>query len=353
MPEFTPYQVEPHLKARFDAVSRKLGFNASDTASWQHWRTQLRAKLREITGYDSLVPAPSDAVVLEEVKFDGYTRQRIDIHTEPDVVMPIYVLVPDDISGPVPAIMTPHGHGSGGKYCVVDNRIDEEVSKAIDFYNYTYAVQYVREGFIVFAPDARGFGERQERGALERGSLMASSCQALNNMAYPLGQTVTGMWTWDMHRLVDYIQSRPDADGLKIGCAGLSGGGLQTLWAAALDERIGCAVVSGYMYGYKQSLLDQHGHCSCNYVPHLYEYADMGDIAALIAPRPLLIETGDEDTLNGADGLDNVKPQVEIAREAYRVAGNEDDLYHDIFHGPHRWNGIEAVPWMRKHLMDG
>jgi dienelactone hydrolase len=350
MPEFTPYQVHPHLRARFDAVGRKLAFNADTVESWQHWRAQLGGKLRELTGYDTMVPTPPDAVVTEELKFDGYTRQRVELRTEPDVIMTLYVLIPDGVSGPAPAVMAPHGHSSGGKYAVVDNRIDDDVSQTIDKLNYAYAVQFVREGFIVFAPDARGFGERQENAALQ-GSLLGSSCQWINNMAYPLGQTVTGMWAWDLHRLIDYIETRDDADSSRVGCAGLSGGGLQTLWASALDERIRCSVVSGYMYGYKQSLLDLHGNCSCNYVPHLYEYVDMGDIAALIAPRPLLIETGDIDPLNGADGLDNVKPQVEMARAAYRVAGSEDDLYHDIFPGPHRWNGIEAIPWMRKHLM--
>ena len=99
-------------------------------------------------------------------------------------------------------------------------------------------------------------------------------------MGLPLGQTVTGMWAWDLHRLIDYVQTRDDCQADRIGCAGLSGGGLQTLWATALNRRIRCAVVSGYMFGYKQSLLDMHTNCSCNFVPHLYEHLDMGDIAA-------------------------------------------------------------------------
>jgi hypothetical protein len=171
-------------------------------------------------------------------------------------------------------------------------------------------------------------------------------------MAYPLGQTVTGMWTWDLHRLIDYIQSRPDCRANQIGCAGLSGGGLQTLWATALDERIRCAVISGYLYGYKESLLDAHTNCSCNYVPHLYEYVDMGDIAALIAPRPLLVETGSKDPLNGASGLDNVYSQMDIIRAAYRLLGAESRLAHDVFEGDHRWHGVQAIPWMKQFLAE-
>ena len=62
--------------------------------------------------------------------------------------------------------------------------------------------------------------------------------------------------------------------------------------AACRAVGIAARFVSGYLYGFKESLLDKHENCSCNYVPHLYEYVDMCDIAALIAPRPLLVETG-------------------------------------------------------------
>jgi len=161
------------------------------------------------------------------------------------------------------------------------------------------------------------------------------------------------MWAWDLHRLADYIATREDCVPGRVGCAGLSGGGLQTLWATALDDRIRCAVVSGYFYGYKESLLDQHTNCSCNYVPHLYEYADMGDIGALIAPRPLVIETGTLDTLNGASGLANVKSQVRITRRAYRLLGAGRHLEHVIFEGEHRWDGTVAIPFMKRHLSEG
>ncbi len=109
-------------------------------------------------------------------------------------------------------------------------------------------------------------------------------------------------------------------------------------------------MVSGYFYGYKQSLLDMYGNCSCNYVPHLWEYVDMGDIAGLVAPRPLMIQTGTRDSLNGVGGLDNVTPQVDRAREVYRAFGAEDRLRHDVFEGPHRWDGVEAVPFLAEQV---
>lgn len=342
------YTTHPYLRARWDRVGRKLAFKARNREEWREWRQRTLRKLKQLIGYDTMASCPLRPKITEKVVCDGYTRERVEIQTEPGVVMTLYVLVPKTGKSPFSAVIAPHGHGSAGKYSPAGRRDMPEVAKAIDFYNYDYGVQFCRAGFITFCPDARGFGERQEEAA--KVNPMDSSCRFINNMAYPLGQTVTGMWAWDLHRLVDYIETRRDADAKRLGCGGLSGGGLQTLWATAFDQRIQCAVISGYLYGYKESLLDQHTNCSCNYVPHLYEYVDMGDVAALIAPRSLLIETGDEDTLNGASNLANVKSQVDIIRRAYRLLGAEDRLYHDVFHGPHRWHGVQALPWMKRFV---
>jgi hypothetical protein len=125
---------------------------------------------------------------------------------------------------------------------------------------------------------------------------------------------------------------------------------MQTLWAAALDKRIKCAVISGYFYGYKEALLMRPYNCSCNFVPRLWEYADMGDIASLIAPRPLLIETGAKDPLNGKSGVKNVTKEVEITRRAYELFSAGDKLIHHIFEGQHVWNGERTMGFIKQWL---
>jgi len=341
------YMTESYFQDRWERTERKLALKAQSRSEFDVWKQTTRGKLMELTGYDTMITSPLNPVVTGEEDMGDYTRQRVEIETEPGVIMPVYVLIPKG-EGPFPAMLCPHGHSSGGKYSPAGRRDIPELADTIEKHNYDYGVQFCRAGFVAFCPDARGFGERLERYA--RGELIASSCQYINNMAFPLGQTVTGMWAWDLHRLVDYVETREECIPGKIGCAGLSGGGLQTLWATAFDERIRCAVISGYFYGYRESLLTLHGNCSCNYVPHLYEHVDIGDVGALIAPRPVLIETGDDDGLNGPSGLDNVIPQVETLKRAYRLFDAEDRVYHDIFHGKHRWNGVEAIPWAVRQL---
>jgi hypothetical protein len=76
----------------------------------------------------------------------------------------------------------------------------------------------------------------------------------------------------------------------------------------------------------------------------------MGDLGALIAPRPLLIETGDADGLNGKSGLANVLPQVAQTRRAYTLYDADAALLHDVFPGGHKWHGDPAVQWLCQHL---
>ena len=352
IPKFFP--AHQALRARFDREARQFAVDVRDRRHFAAWRRRTRAHLRRITGVDTMQPAPLRPRVTESVPCEGYVRHRVEITTEPNVVMPLYLLVPNGLRRGErrPAIICPHGHASAGKNSPVGRTEILAVHDAVEQYNYAYAHRWAQRGFITAAPDARAFGERREPIGQqhEESAYLRSTCIPLNHAAISLGQSLTGMWTFDLIRLVDYLQSRKDVDADRIGCGGLSGGGLQTLWLAALDDRIRAAVVSGYFYGYRDSLLDLNGNCGCNYVPGLWQAVDMGDLGALVAPRPLLIETGDRDPLNGARGIKNVSEQAAITRSAYDLFHASAELVHDVRHGEHRWYGYLAEPWLAERL---
>ncbi|MFC5652608.1 dienelactone hydrolase family protein [Paenibacillus solisilvae] len=354
IPTETFYTSTESLSRLFDKNVRKLRFQGETAEAFRTWKQEAAAQLKKVTGMDQMEYCDLEPRILGTEQMDGYRREKWLIQTEPDVWMPFYILLPDGIAeGETrPAMIAPHGHGSAGKYSPASRTDIPAVAEAVENYNYGYGLRFVQEGYIVFCPDARGFGERREwmlQGEEER-AFLNSTCVELNHIAISLGRSLTGMWTWDLIRLVDYIETRTDCTPGKIGCAGLSGGGLQTLWLAALDERVQCAVVSGYFYGYKDSLLKYSYNCGCNYVPSLWNHVDMGDLGAMIAPRPLLIETGNEDGLNGDRGLQNVTEQLEITRDAYSVWGQENRLQHHIFEGRHRWDGKETYPFVDRWL---
>jgi dienelactone hydrolase len=166
----------------------------------------------------------------------------------------------------------------------------------------------------------------------------------------PMGISVVGMHAFDLVRLVDYLGSRDDVRADRIGCVGFSGGGWQALAAGITDERLAALVVSGYIHPIAAPLLFGKHNCACNMVPHLWEHFEMGDLAALIAPRPLMIQTGDSDPLSGPGGVGDVQKQVDITAAAYRLLGAADRLTFDVVHGGHRWDGAKPIPWVQQWL---
>ena len=348
------YDCLPHFSKIMAESEPAMRMNCKTPEEFEAWREKAENKLRELLGFDKMRRAagPEPRLVSCE-KMDGYTREKWTIFTEPDVVMPFYRLVPDGIGKGEkrPAVIAQHGHGSCGKEAVAGNAFFPELGESIERCNYAFGVSAVKEGAIVFCPDARGFGERREIDMQgdDAGRRLSSSCYYLNFMALPLGMCVTGMWVWDLMRLTDYIETLEDVDPDRIGCIGLSGGGMLTLYFTALEKRIKYAAVSGYFYGFRQALLELY-NCSCNYVPHMWENFDVGDVGSLIAPRPFVIETGTDDPLNGSGRLGNVYPYVEQVRSAYRLAGKEDLLCHDVFEGPHMWHGTKSVEGIKKYL---
>ena len=106
--------------------------------------------------------------------------------------------------------------------------------------------------------------------------------------ALMLGKTLIGERVFDLIRGIDFVNTRADLDSSRIGCMGNSAGGLVSFYTACLDERIRLAVVSCAYCSYGESWL-KYPHCACSYVPGIMEYADMGDLGGLIAPRHLVM----------------------------------------------------------------
>jgi len=354
------YDVTEHFARLFDTAGRQLAFKGRTRRDALVWQKKLRAKLAELLGMGTCERTKPRAKCHGREDMGSYWREDWTIHTEPDVIMPFYVLVPKDIRKGErrPAVLCPHGHGSGGRSSPAGRADIPIIARKITAHNYDYAVQLVRLGFVTFAMDARGFGQRRIQVNVQKDkedpeSYINSSCHELLIMSYPLGQTIAGQWAWDLMRLLDYAETRPEIDPQRIGSAGLSGGGHQTLYLSALDSRVKAAVVSGYFYGVKDSLIRIANHCFCNCVPRLWTYADMGDLGGLIAPRGLLIETGDRDSLNGKSGVGNTTTQVDYTRKVYRAMGCPGQLAHHVFSGGHVWCGEQALPWLKKQLSLG
>ncbi len=386
--KMTYYDSLPGMLKYYDDVAAKDRFTGSTPDVLKQWQEASRKTLSEVIGLKRLMAAGKDGVILspgqqaghaenakseealnpspvcemvESVPIEGgITREKYIFHVDEYTCMPMYVLRPaGESKGTYLALA---GHQGGGKESIAGVWDVKCIREKIDFFNYDYGLKLAKMGYLTICPDPRAFGERRDEAAQgdTPDKILNSSCRNLANMTIPMGLSVIGLCVYDYVRLIDYLTltdnvitgaseksgesvEQDKVDGYtatetgRVGIVGFSGGGMQALYLAALDERVKNVIISGYMYGVKDSLLILNNNCSCNFVPGLWEHFDMGDIASMIAPRPLIIQSCEEDHLNGPRGLENVYEQVEIIRRAYEIYGAGDDLKHDIRPGEHHF----------------
>jgi dienelactone hydrolase len=318
----------------------RLAFGATTAADLAAWQDELRTKLLELSGVAALAahrPAVPELLAPAPAEDCGsYTRQRLLLRTTHDWLLPFYLLRPKG-AGPFRLLLALHGHGDGARNVVGLAETPAERER-IAYHRYAYAVEAVERGYLVAAPCKRGFGEAIGGGRF--------TCRNLSANAIVAGLSVIGLHTWDNQRLLDYLATRPDVRPGPFACIGLSGGGGGTLWLAALDPRIGAAVISGHLANYDHTGAGLFG-CVCNAVPGLLHWADRSDIAGLIAPRPLLIESADQDECYSRA---RTLAAYAVVERIYEVAGQPERLALDCFPGHHCWSGRLAWDFLARHL---
>lgn len=320
---------------------------AENVSDWQVWR---RAFERALWANLGRMPAavPLAAECTEVVDCEDHIRERVVFDTTPFDSVPAYVLLPKDMAPGErrPGILAAHGHGNGKTD--VSGAHPPEHEDQVKAHNYDYARQFVRRGYVVIAPDWRGFGERQSPADWARAG--RDKCN-VNYMAYGyFGYHLLTLQIWDGMRTLDYLQSRPEVDPTRIGCAGLSLGGTMTTYLAALDSRIRVACISGYLSTVRHDAITDRGQgnfCGAQYSPGLLEIGDIPDVACLIAPRPLIAEMGIRDT---CFVIDDVKAAYEQVERLYQATGYADCIDCDIFDGGHQFSGRKSFAWFEKWL---
>lgn len=318
-------------------------FRAQTVDEWKVWREDLKKKLIELlSGFSERVPLEPE--ILERKEFKDYIRERVIFNSAPKVSVVGYLLIPKDIKLPAPGVIALHGHGYG-KDDIVGIWEDGTERTIPDGYQKDFGVSLAKNGFVTFAIEQACFGERREPEDIAKDKYQ-SSCRKVSFWAMLLGKTVLGMRVWDVMRAIDYLETREEVDRSRIGAMGISGGGMTTLFSSALDERIKAAVVSGYLNTFKDSILSIY-HCECNYVPGILRYAEMYDIAGLIAPRALLVESGTKDNIFPIKATEFAVSKV---KKVYELLGVLDKFGLDIFEGRHQISGRKAFDFLKREL---
>jgi dienelactone hydrolase len=323
---------------------RQLGFRATTRAEAEAWQNALRLKLTELIGGFPKVRSPLQPVTLETRQFSGYRREKLVFNSRPDMSVLAYVLLPEKAKPPTPVMICLPGHGRGVDDIVgIDDNGRDRVDKS--GYQHDFAIQMAESGVAAVAIEPLAFGCRRDPINARRG-LSANACQPSAGGALLVGQTMIGWRVWDVMRTLDYIATRSELDSRRVGCMGISGGGTVTTFAAALEPRIRVAMVSGYLNTFRDSI-GSLSHCIDNYVPGILNWAEMYDVAGLIAPRPLFIESGEK------DNIFPIKASIECfnrVQEIYGVFGVEKRVEQEVFPGEHSFWGRRGVPFLAREL---
>jgi predicted peptidase len=161
-----------------------------------------------------------------------------------------------------------------------------------------------------------------------------------------LGENMTAWRVYDVMRTIDWIETRKELDAKRVGCMGISGGGLTTTFAAALEPRIRAAFVSGYLNTFLDSVYTI-SHCIDNYIPGILQWCEMYDVGGLIAPRPLFVESGDKDNIFPVHAS---RLSFERVKRVYEIFGKAGLAEQEIFPGEHSFWGKRGLPFIAKHL---
>ncbi len=262
-----------------------------------------------------------------------YTETRFLFESEPDVTVNAHLLLPKNAPQErLPLVICLQGHATG-MHISLGRAVYPGDQDIISGGDRDFALQIVARGQAALALDQRAFGER---GGTEKGP----ACYQPSVQALLMGRTIVGQRCWDVSRAIDVVSERfPQLDMSKIAVMGNSGGGVTTLYAAAVDERITAAMPSCAFCGFMSSFGTQY-HCLCSYVPGIMRDFDMGDLAGLIAPRPLIVVNGKDDIIFP---VDSAKEQADVARMYYAAAGAPKNFEHVI--GPEGHRFYAALSW--------
>jgi cephalosporin-C deacetylase-like acetyl esterase len=301
---------------------------AASVDEWNQRRETLRARLLKAWGGFPEIACDLEPRKLGEFQRDGYRVEKIVFQTRPGVWMTANAYIPDQIKGRVPAILHVHGHWAGAKQDpVVQSR----------------CIGCVKLGFFVLSVDAFGAGERGVAKGLGEyhGEMTAATL-------FPIGLPLSGLQVYENMRAVDYLRTRPEVDPDWIGITGASGGGNQSMYAGAIDERFRC-VVPTCSVGTYQSYLSA-ACCMCEVVPGALRFTEEGDILSLAARRGLMVTSATMDAFQFSVG----EARKSMARvDSIAKLFSDADVKHTIIESPHHYNQPmrEAMyGWMTKHL---
>jgi dienelactone hydrolase len=328
----------------YESAPLKMTFQAQNRKQAEAWQKQLRSKVTELVGGFSSARGPLHEQTLEVREFPQYRREKFVFESRPGLAVLGYLLTPADAKPPYRTMICVPGHGRGVDDIVgIDDQGRDRTNK--DGYQHDFAIQVAEHGLAAIAIEPMAFGCRRDPKTKKEG-LGHSACQPVAGAALLLGQTMIGWRVFDVMRTIDWIETRKELDRARVGCMGISGGGTCTTFSAALEPRIRAAMISGYLNTFHDSVFSL-SHCIDNYIPGILNWAEMYDIAGLIAPRPLFAEAGEKDDIFPIAAS---RASFSRVKKVYETLGAADSFQYETFDAAHSFHGVKGLEFLAAHL---
>ncbi|MEO6001129.1 MAG: acetylxylan esterase [Chitinophagaceae bacterium] len=296
--------------------------------AWQDYKSALKNKIIEKAGIVIDHQLPLDMKETGNVKLDGYTIKNIAFQTRKGVYTTANLYVPEG-KGPFPAVITMHGHWPAGRLFEQFQAIGQTLAL---------------NGYVCLNIDAFGAGERTTIHGKDEyhGANLGSSLMNI-------GESLVGFQVSDNMRGVDLLNSLPYVDAGKIGATGASGGGNQTMWLTALDERIKAAVPVVSVGTFESYIM--RSNCICELLPDGFTFTEEAGVLALAAPRAIKMcnIVKDNPTFLSSEMLrtfNNTRPIYKL----YNAENNLSNMVLDKTHGYWPENREAMLGWFDLHL---
>ncbi len=328
----------------------KFRFDGGDRTAFDRWHSQALPEVLACLG-DFPQSVPPNPELVAEWSDRGLRMQRWLLDVQPHLSASLLVNIPEDLKPGEkrPAIFCWHGHGAFGKEPVMGNNSSAALAESIRNHNYDYGFQMAKAGFITYAIDWIGCGERHPEH--KPNHTQSSGGRDWCNLLY-LHATMFGMTTLSInvaHGRVatDFVCTLPQVDAAHLGVMGLSGGGTMTTWTYLCDKRFSAAEIMCYCDFWEVFGMRDLNYCGMQVAPGLYKLVDLPDLQGLLAPRPLLINVGAHDTCFLVDTTLKAYRHVESIYQAAGAAGNIELDFHA---NEHAWGANRSQAFFRKHL---
>jgi hypothetical protein len=275
-------------------------------------------------------------VITGKVEHDEFTVEKIHYQSRPGLYVTGNLYIPKGLEKPAPTIFYVCGHGRVKK---------NGISYGNKAQYQHHAAWFARHGYVCFIIDTLQLGEIE---GTHHGTYRYKMWW-WNSRGY----TSASVEAWNCIRALDYLETRKEVDKDRIGVTGRSGGGAYSWWITTLDERIKVAVPVAGITDLQNHVVFGcvEGHCDCMYIVNTYRW-DYPLLAALVAPRPLLISNSDKDNIFPLDGVVRLHEKV---RNIYRLYNAEKNLGLHITEGPHKDTQemrIHAFVWFNRFLKE-